>query len=46
MALIELSDMCGAISLYLEKHHPSINIEDLLVMSEATASAFQDGTRT
>jgi len=46
MALVELSDMCGAIKLYLEKHHPSITIHDLLKMADATASAFQDGTRS
>lgn len=45
MALVELSDMCGAISAYLEKHHPTITMSHLLKMAEATASAFKDGTR-
>ena len=46
MALVELSDLCGAISLYLKRHFPDFTIHDLLIMAEATSSAFEDGTRT
>lgn len=45
MALIELSDILGAISLYLEKYHPSLDIYDLAQMASLTRSAFQDGSR-
>lgn len=46
MILVELSDMLGATQLYLEKHHPSISIQDLLKMSEVTQRAFKTGGRT
>ena len=46
MLLVELSDMLGATQLYLEKHHPSITIEDLLKMSEVTQRAFKTGGRS
>ena len=45
MALVELSDLYGAIKLYLEKHHPSIKIEDLKEMNDATARSFMIGHR-
>lgn len=45
MALVELSDICAAISEFLEKYHPSLKIYDIIVMSEATRSAFKDGSR-
>jgi len=46
MALVELSDICGSIICYLEKHFPDISIEDLIIMSKCTISAFKDGTRS
>jgi len=46
MALCELSDLLGAIEAYLEKHHPSIKLEDLLKMKSLTARAFQTGRRS
>lgn len=45
MSLQELSDLIGAIRLYLEKEHPSIGLNDLIVMSNITARAFQNGAR-
>lgn len=45
MALVELSDLYGAIKLYLEKHHPSIEMEDLKTMNDATARSFMIGHR-
>ena len=45
MALVELSDLYGAIKGYLVKHIPSMTMEDLRIMSEATERAFKDGTR-
>ena len=46
MELVELSDLMGAIALYLEKHHPSTSIDDLLTMSHITRRAFASGRRT
>jgi len=46
MALVELSDIVGAIQGYLERQHPSITMQDLIIMSNATRSAFMDGTRS
>ncbi len=46
MALVELSDLIGAIHAYLRKHHPSIKIDDLIKMSDITARAFISGHRT
>ncbi len=45
MALVELSDMLGAVKGYLAKHHPSLTIDDLLAMSEVTQRAFENGVR-
>lgn len=45
MALVEMTDICAAMSEYLLKYHPSITINDLIIMSEATRSAFKDGSR-
>lgn len=46
MALIELSDLMGAIRAYLGKHHPTITIDDLNKMSEVTERAFVNGRRS
>lgn len=43
MALIELSDMLGAIEAYASRHN--ITLYDLMIMMKATQSAFKDGTR-
>lgn len=45
LELCELSDICSAIQLYLEKYHPEISMEDLIGMGRLTISAFRDGTR-
>jgi phosphoribosyl-ATP pyrophosphohydrolase len=45
MVLIELADVLGAIDAYLERHHPSIRLDDLRKFSEITKRAFQNGHR-
>jgi len=45
MELVELSDLYGAIKLYLQKHHPDTSMDDLRTMSEITARAFINGFR-
>lgn len=45
MILLELSDVVGAISLYLEKHHSSVCLDDLIKMSTLTHKVFKDGYR-
>ena len=45
MVLLELSDTLGAIGAYLEKHHPSITLSDLIVMKDITKRAFKNGRR-
>lgn len=45
MAMIELSDLQGAISAYLAKHHPTFTLESLAKMSEVTQRAFRNGHR-
>lgn len=45
MVLLELSDMVGAIDGYLERYHPSITLDDLIVMADATHDAFASGRR-
>lgn len=45
MALCELADIIGAVSLYLQKHYPDMTMKDLHKMAALTASAFKDGTR-
>jgi len=44
MALVELSDLMGAIDFYLKKNH-NMNIEDLLVFNKITQRAFINGRR-
>lgn len=46
MVLVELSDIIGAISLYIEKNHNNIKINDLVIMSEATRRSFIEGERS
>lgn len=43
MAIIELSDMIGAIEAYVKQFN--LTLSDLVVMKNATKSAFEDGTR-
>lgn len=45
MALIELSDLIGAIKGWLAKHHPSITLADLDKMAEVTKRVFETGHR-
>jgi len=45
MALVELSDMIGAVEAYLNKHHPTIGIHDLKAMNAVTKRAFTNGHR-
>lgn len=46
MELVELSDLVGAIKLYLIKHHPATRLADLEIMADITARAFQNGHRS
>lgn len=45
MAIIELSDLMGAIEAYIEKQKLGIGMEDLIKMSYITKRAFQNGHR-
>jgi len=45
MALAELSDLYGAIDLYLSKNYSELEMNDLKVMSQITARAFRNGRR-
>lgn len=46
MELVELSDLVGAITFYLERHHPSVTITDLQMMAAITRRAFENGHRS
>lgn len=46
MVLVELSDLIGSVQLYLEKHHPSVTLQDLIKMSSVTQRAFKTGGRS
>ncbi len=45
MALVELSDLIGAIEHYLEHQHPGVTLEDLKRFSRITRRAFENGRR-
>lgn len=45
MLLLELSDMIGAVDMYLRTNHPNISVEDLITMSNITERAFNTGAR-
>lgn len=45
MELVELSDLVGAIKLYLGKHHNGITFSDLEKMANITERAFKNGRR-
>lgn len=44
MALLELSDMIGAVEAYAESKH-NVSLESVIQMMKATKKAFKDGTR-
>ena len=44
MALLELSDLMGAIESYAQEKH-KISFAELMKMTRATQSAFKDGSR-
>lgn len=46
MALVELSDLVGAIEHYLERHHPDTSLDDLVTMAHITRRAFENGRRS
>jgi phosphoribosyl-ATP pyrophosphohydrolase len=46
MALVELSDLLGAMRGWLAKHHPTVTIEHLATMNEATTRSFVNGHRS
>jgi hypothetical protein len=46
MVLQELSDIVGAIRLYLANHHPTLALHDLEIMADITARAFTNGRRS
>lgn len=45
MALVELSDLVGAIRAYLTEHHPGMTLDDLDAMRHVTERAFKNGRR-
>lgn len=46
MALVELSDLVGAINCHLARHFPGFTLDDLSAMASVTARAFQSGRRS
>lgn len=45
MALVELSDMMGAVQAFMARHLPGTSMQDLLTFSEITKRAFENGRR-
>jgi hypothetical protein len=45
MALVELSDLYGAMDAYLAKNFPDIKMSDIQTMSKITVRAFLNGHR-
>lgn len=45
MALVELSDMIGAVQAYLDNHFPGFTVQDLITFSQITKRAFENGHR-
>jgi hypothetical protein len=45
MALVELSDLYGAVECYLKRNFRGMTMGDLKIMSDLTKSAFLDGER-
>lgn len=46
MALLELSDILGAMELFLEKNFPGFTIDDIRSMQLITRRAFENGARS
>lgn len=46
MALVEMSDLIGALRAYLNRHHPGFTVSDLEKMSRVTERAFRNGHRS
>lgn len=46
MALVELSDLIGAVEHFLEHNHPSTSLDDLITMAHITRRAFENGRRS
>lgn len=45
MALVELSDLYGAMRAWLANYHPSLSMDDLKSMNDITERAFRNGRR-
>lgn len=45
MALVELSDLYGAMEGFLNKYFPGMSMTDVVKMAELTKKAFKDGSR-
>ena len=45
MAIVELSDLLGAVEAYIEKQKLGVTIEDLMAMAKITKRAFKNGHR-
>jgi hypothetical protein len=45
MQLVEASDLIGAIDAWLLKYHPQMKLVDLVLMSDITRRAFENGRR-
>lgn len=45
MALVELSDLYGAMRSWLANHHPTMTMADLQIMNDITERAFRNGRR-
>ena len=45
LVLCELADLVGAVSHYVEKHFPTVNLGDLIKMVQLTERAFKNGER-
>lgn len=46
MALVELSDLYGAVEAVLEQHFPGVSMTDLAAMARVTRRAFVNGRRS
>ncbi len=46
MAIIELSDLLGAVEAYLEKQKLGVTMDDLMKMAHITKRAFKNGHRS
>lgn len=45
MMAVEISDLVGALELYIEKHLPGFTLQDAIRFSAITRRAFENGTR-